>query len=545
MANIRVSLRRDPIGLFIILSSTSADSSLSHASTKEYSDDVFECNKTHIEHLLGHIDATRPDLKHRLMRGETVVMFAPQADPPVIRVTDHSLRRQFNLGEMWRWRILKAHSTYPFKRHQSAGARWLYGRRAGLLADDMGLGKTLQAIAAAEQMLRTEEIKNALVVCPKSLIGVWEAELSLWAPRLCAVAMYSSIPSNKWVVLSSGCQVAITNYESLRTALIAEGTFDLVIFDEIHKLKNPNSQVYAAAYCLNPRYTWGLSGTPIENHAGDLTAILHLLDRRRVSPGDRYLSRSSLRSLASEYVLRRPRLVISKELPTIVERTEIIPLGIEQRRTYDCVRVKAHTAGTVGAWIQLFNRLRDICDCDPYTKKSAKIDRLLAILKAIRTLREKIVVYSWKLEPLRLSCDRVRERYGTASAAMITGTTSSQSRSRIVREFQAHHDPFVLLCSIRATSEGLTLTAANHVVFLNEWWNPAVNAQARDRLNRIGQTRTVFHYRLRSAETVESRLDALLESKSELFESIVGRLSATCVGNGVPVPDEYKVLTAP
>ena len=472
------------------------------------------------------------------------MVFAPQTDPPIVRVEDRSARRPyFSLGEMWRWRVLRTHAGYPFKEHQIVGARWLYGRLAGLLADDMGLGKTLQAIAAVEQMHRSEKIRNALVVCPKSLIGVWESELSLWAPRLCAVAIYGSIPSQEWAAVSSRCQVAITNYDALRVAHPSTSQFDLVIFDEIHKLKNPNSQVYSAAYCLNPRYTWGLSGTPIENHAGDLTAILHLLDRRRVSLRERYLPRSSLRSLASMYILRRPRRVIEDELPVVLEKTELIPLSAEQKRTYEVVRREALSSKTIGTWISCFNRLRDICDCDPYTKNSPKIDRLLAILEAVHGLGEKLVVFSWKLEPLRLSYSRATGRYGMTSAALITGQTSSQSRSRIVREFQADDSPFVLFCSTRATAEGITLTAANHVVFLNEWWNPAVNAQARDRLNRIGQTREVFLYRLRAAGTVESRLDTLLESKSELFQEVVARLSSTGVGADGSVPTDYHFLT--
>ena len=531
--------------MFIALSLISAENLTRHPGTSEYSDEVFECTKCHIDHLIGYIDATRPDLRDRLMSGDTVVVFAPQTDPPVIRVTHRSVRRPyFNLGEMWRWRILKIQSAYPFKKHQSVGVRWLYGRFAGLLADDMGLGKTLQAIAALERMQRSEEITNALVVCPKSLIGVWEAEFSLWAPRLCVVAMYKSIPAGEWAVVSSRCQVAITNYESLRTARPAERMFDLVIFDEIHKLKNPNSQIFSAAYCLNPKYSWGLSGTPIENHTGDLTAILHLLDRRRVSLSDRYLSRSSLRSLASTYILRRPRLVISDELPAVFEKTEVLPLSAAQKRAYDKMRTRAQSAKTIGAWIGVFNRLRDICDFDPDTKESAKIERLLSIVEAIHTIGEKVVVFSWKLAPLRLAYCRLSERHGSASLAMITGRMPSERRSRVVREFQTCGSPFVLLCSTRATSEGLTLTAANHVVFLNEWWNPAVNAQGRDRLNRIGQTREVFSYRLRSAGTVESRLDVLLTSKAELFQEVVARLADTSGESGDAVPHDYQFLTA-
>ena len=519
---------RTPLGLVIHLSSSPATTISHHPTTIVFSDDTFECHESDILCLITYIKDSRPDLMLRIRSGETVKLLSPQIDPPVIRVTNKSERgTYFNLGELWRWRFLRKLRSYPFKTHQSYGARWLQGRHAAVLADDMGLGKTLQAIAALEEMQHSEQIHNALVLCPKSLIGVWEAEIKLWAPRLCTVALHSGIHAREWSLLKTQCHVAITNYDAIRRVRPEPGSFDLVIFDEIHRLKNPDSQNYVAAYWLNPRFAWGLSGTPLENHAGDLTAILHLLDRKRVSRGDRRLSAPSLRSLAANYVLRRPRKVISEELPIMVEKTELIPLSPEQRRSYDAVRACSRSIKTVGAWISLFNRLRNICDYDPHTGKSVKVDRAGVIIQSVRDLGEKVVVFSWKIEPLRLVRREVTSRHGASSVGMITGQTDSTTRSNIVARFQALSAPFVLLCSIRATAEGLTLTAANHVLFLNEWWNPAVNAQARDRVNRIGQERAVYVYRLRSQGTVESRIDDLLASKAALFDEIISRLTGS------------------
>ena len=517
-------LQRTPIGLAIRLSQHSPETP---SDDTVFTDETFKCSASDITDLTRHIIHSRPDLTRRIRSGETVTVLTPQADPPLIRVTSKSGRGvYFNLGELWRWRFLKRLPEYPFKTHQSVGATWLCGQSAGILADDMGLGKTLQAIAAFESTQRSGRINNTLIVCPKSLIGVWEAEFSLWAPRFCTVALHSTVHEHDWRTIATQCQVAITNYEAIRRCRPAPGSFDLVIFDEIHRLKNQDSLNYSAAYELSPRFVWGLSGTPLENHPGDLVAILHLLDRKRISRSDRHLPTPALRSLASRYVLRRSKGVISEELPDVVEKIELLPLSPEQKREYDKIRRK-RSINTLGAWIASFNKLRDTCDYDPHTKTSSKIDRAIVILDAIRALREKAVIFSWKIEPLRLLHLRLSERYGSTSVSMITGQTPSGRRTSIVNSFQNRHLSFALLCSTRATAEGLTLTAANHVIFLNEWWNPAVNSQARDRVHRIGQTKTVYVYRLRTLGTIETRLEELLRAKSALFEEIVNYLTRT------------------
>ena len=536
---IHVSLERSTIGLAVHLSS-----SLSAARPvfDSFSDDVFACSASMVLNLLPHINHVRPHVAQRLHSGQTVTFLVPQADPLPIRVTERQERRAyFTLGEQWRWKFLRQLPDYPLKPHQAVGVDWLRDRTSALLADDMGLGKTVQAIAALDQMQRSETIGNALVVCPKSMIGVWEAELRLWAPRLCVVSLYRGIIPTEWCAVSAQSHVAITNYEAIRGCAPESGTFDLVVFDEIQRLKNPKSLNYCAAYDLKPRFAWGLSGTPLENHASDLAAILHLLDRKRIAQDNGRLPAQSFRSLAARYTLRRDKSVISRELPEIVEKTEQLPLSPEQRRAYDDVR-RRRSADTLGTWIAIFNKLRDICDYDPSTMKSSKIDRAAVIVESIRALHEKVVVFSWRLQPLRLLYQKLSERHGGSAIVTITGQTSSTMRSRIMTSFQTGAEPFALLCSTRATAEGLTLTAANHVIFLNEWWNPATNAQARDRVYRIGQKNDVYVYRLRAQGTVESRLDELLRAKSALFDEIVRRLTRAKFSARDPVPSEVRRL---
>lgn len=519
------SINRSPIGLTIVLGS-SVTKKPRLKDPPSFLDEVFRCAPSDIDLLLEHLKARGHEVSSRLGLGKRISLFVPQGDPPIMRVTRGKSRTAyFTLGELVRWRFIRHFPSYPLKAHQEKGVDWLRDRQSAILADDMGLGKTLQAIAAFEQKHRSGKVENALVVCPKSLIGVWEAEISLWAPRLCTVALHASVPEENWAVLASQCQVAITNYEAIRSSRPAPGAFDVLILDEVHKLKNSKSLNYSACYNLEPKVTWGLSGTPLENRPSDLTSILHLLDRKRISLSDERLPLASLRSVASNYMLRRDKNAIASELPQVLEKLDLVPLTPSQRDRYDEILRAGRLEKTVGGWISTFNRLRDLCDYEPNTGASSKIKRALVILSSVLRLGEKAVVFSWRIEPLRLLGARIAEQWDENTAETITGQTSSTGRTRIVSSFQTKSRPRVLLCSMRATAEGLTLTAANHVVFLNEWWNPAVNVQARDRVNRIGQTKDVFVYRLRTSGTVETQLANILATKSELFDEVVNRIT--------------------
>jgi len=539
---VRLRIKRTSLGLEIVVSK--ADSGDSHPTTSEhfFTDDVFDCSQEKCQKFYEDLQRLRPQIEARIIDGSEIDVFVPETDPPIIRKAEKGAKvAYFSLGEMLRWRLLSQTPDYPFKDHQRAGVDWLRENRAAILADDMGLGKTLQAIAALELSHRAGKLRNALILCPKSLIGNWEAEIALWSPHLCTVALHSTASAREWKAIASQCHVAITNYEALRSSSPNSDAFDLIIYDEIHKLKNYKSKNHIAASGLKPLFGWGLSGTPIENSADDLVSILHLLDPKRVALSDRDLGSASLRSLGSKYILRRERDVISTELTEITEKTEPIPLTAEQKTSYNAV-VQQSRASTQGDWIQTFNKLRDICDFDPKTKRSAKLDRAVTIIEAVSKLSEKVVVFSYRIEPLEILRTRLIEKFGAESISMITGQTSSIARSRIVESFQKKDTPFVLLCSMRATAEGLTLTAANHVVFVNEWWNPSLNRQARDRVNRIGQTKDVFVYRLRAMGTVENRLDQILKEKTTLFDEIVTRLTKSPTSDPNAIPKEIEEL---
>lgn len=490
-----------------------------------YKDDMFVCTASEISSLIQYASERRPDVFRRLENGDETSILIPEASPPTIRIIAQEMRTAFfNLGELVRWMFLINLPELPFKHHQLYGVEWLCKTKAGILADDMGMGKTLQAISALDQLLRGQRIRNCLIVCPKTLVGNWEAEFKIWKDHLCVVALHRTIASRVWQAVSSQSHVTIVNYEAIRNSPPPEGAFDLIIYDEVHRLKNPKSQNYSIARELKPKIAWGLSGTPIENNAKDLTSILHILDPTRVSFSDHKLPETSIRALASRYLLRRTKEVLETALPPLVETMERVPLSVEQKASYREVIQNAEKA-VDSEWIAQFNLLRDICDMDPKTGRSTKIDRALILLDAIKSLGEKAVVFSYRLPPLDELNRKLVTRYGRNEVSVLTGSVKSVDRSDLVSMFQSNEKPFVMLCSTKASAEGITLTAANHVLFINEWWNPSLNLQARDRVNRIGQERPVHVYRFRSQGTIESRLDEILARKTALFHSLITRIN--------------------
>ena len=541
--SLRYRLERNSLGLELTLSLSKGRDS--NHSPGLRSDDTFHSPPGTIRALFKYLVNTRPHLVDRLTSRRNLAFSIPVQDPPLQRIVNTEVPYgYFTTGELARWRFLRRRIQYPLKGYQRDGVRWLTERRAAILADDMGLGKTLQAIVAIEELLLSDVVTNALVLCPKSLIGVWEAEIRLWAPRLCTVALYTAISQKQWSTLSSQCHVSITNYESLRRERPQAGTFDLVVLDEIHRLKNPRSLGYRSIRLLNPTYMWGLSGTPLENTPRDLTTILHLLDPKRISISEQRSSPASLRSLASKYVLRRNKDVLGRELPLFTERVETVSLSPAQRNRYsETLQSAPHK--TWGQWIAAFSKLVEICDYDPETLESSKADRAASIIESILIREEKVVVFSWRLQPLSILNERLSNAGHASTVATLTGQTPSTVRTSIVAAFQTHDTPAVLLCSMRATGEGLTLTAANHVLFYNEWWNPAANLQARDRVIRIGQDKDVVVYRLTTAGTVESRLVEVLEQKKALFDAIINRLSRTNLDPSILVPSGLREILEP
>ena len=286
---------------------------------------------------------------------------------------------------------------------QESGVRWLAERRVGILADDMGLGKTAQALRALEELIIQGTIRSAIVICPKSLLANWEAECDRWVPGLTLVR---SVPSKEessevWAAVLGRSHIIITSYEQLRPLPrpLASARVELVIADEAHRLRRLQAKLVKAFRLLTAERIWALTGTPIERHGMDLATLLSLLEPTRFSAQSAATGSLELRAQARPYLLRRLKQDVLSELPDVIDTKELVELTDQQQRAYSSARSKP-LSKDVGDVLQRFTLLRSICDVDPQSGSSSKLDRIVEILQAVREAEEKAVVFSYLLQPL-------------------------------------------------------------------------------------------------------------------------------------------------
>ena len=392
----------------------------------------------------------------------------------------------------------------------------------------MGLGKTIQAISALRLLFNTGTVQSALVDCPKSLLPNWEDELSRWAPELGRVRFVpkASIRDQAWRILSTACHVVLTHYEQMRNppdSITGRGV-DIVIADEAHGIRNIGSQVARGVGNIRTSKFWALTGTPVERDSEDLATILSILEPGMFSVSDKRLHPISLRAQARPYLLRRLKREVLDELPTVWESKQTLELLPGQREFYER-SLRHFTRGANTNILRSINELRSICDFDERTNESAKLDRIVQIIEDVATAGEKAIVFSYLMKPLDILQTRVERQIGKGSVLNLSGSMSSQEREVSIGLFRKSNNVRALLCSLRVAGEGLTLTEANHVIFVNEWWNLSSNAQARDRVVRIGQKKGVRIYKFKCKGTIEEDLEEILNRKSVDMAQLIDHLS--------------------
>jgi superfamily II DNA or RNA helicase len=444
--------------------------------------------------------------------------------------------------------------------YQCDGLGWMnfleQFRFGGCLADDMGLGKTVQVLALLEAR-RAERVKSAstgkpasgpsLVVVPKSLVFNWKQEAARFAPQL-RVLDHTGVDRTKGVAHFDDYDVVLTTYGTLRRDAIdfKDAEFDFVILDEAQAVKNASTDQAKAVRLLRGRQRLALSGTPIENHLGELWSLFDFLNpgmlgaasvlrlggagARNPDPATRELLAKALRP----FILRRTKDQVAKDLPPKLEQTIYCELESAQRKLYDELRdhYRSTLLGRVDrdginkSKIQILEallRLRQaachpgLIDKSRKGEPCAKLDMLLPQLEEVMDEGHKVLVFSQFTSLLailrdRLDTDKVPYEY-------LDGKT--RDRGSRVEHFQNDPACKLFLISLKAGGLGLNLTAAEYVFLLDPWWNPAVEAQAIDRTHRIGQTRQVFAYRLIARDTVEEKVLKLQETKRNLADAII------------------------
>lgn len=422
----------------------------------------------------------------------------------------------------------------------------------GCLADDMGVGKTPQVLAMLEcrrQLRETNpEIGPSLVVAPRSLIYNWAQEAARFTPRL-RVLDQTGAGREKDTTQFARFDLILTTYGTLRRdiVLLQDYRFDYAILDEAQAIKNAASESAKAARLLRANHRLALSGTPIENHLGELWSLLEFLNPGILGAAPVLNAGGALRNPDEEtrrllaralrpFILRRTKAQVVNELPEKLEQTIVCELDAPQRKLYDELRTHYREAllgrianeGLAKSKMHILEallRLRQaachpgLIDRNRAEESSAKLETLLAQLAQVTEEGHKALVFSQFTSLLGI----VRQALDKSGIPYEYLDGKTKDRQRCVEHFHADADCRLFLISLKAGGVGLNLTAAEYVFLLDPWWNPAVEAQAIDRTHRIGQHRPVFAYRLIARDTVEEKVLELQQSKRALADAIIGQ----------------------
>jgi non-specific serine/threonine protein kinase len=444
--------------------------------------------------------------------------------------------------------------------YQRVGTRWLHllsGLGLGAcLADDMGLGKTIQVLSLLlVDKARSPDRPPSLLVAPASLLSNWAAEIAKFAPGLKAAIVHpSAMPADEIKQFTperaAAFDLAITSYGSLlRIPAFAEAKWRFLILDEAQAIKNPNARQTKAVKALNGMARIALTGTPVENHLGDLWSIFDFINPGLLGSAKQFSRYAKslaertdnpygpLRALVRPYILRRmktDRSVIA-DLPDKTEIKAYCGLSRRQAALYeqavrDLEKSLEESEGIQrkGIVLAMLMRLKQICNHPSQwlndgawaEEDSGKWARLREIAEVVAARQEKMLVFTQFREMTGPLAGFLGQVFGR-SGLVLHGETAVKNRKALVQRFQEDESvPFFVL-SLKAGGSGLTLTAASHVVHVDRWWNPAVENQATDRAFRIGQKKNVVVHKFICRGTVEEKIDRLIESKRGLSDELL------------------------
>jgi SNF2 family DNA or RNA helicase len=422
--------------------------------------------------------------------------------------------------------VQNAKLTFPFQPfpYQMDGIAFLYSRSSAILADEMGLGKTMQSITAIRMLLLSGEIRNTLLVCPKPLVTNWVREFRQWAPEIPVAVIQGDSNKRAWVWSNPQAPVKIANYElMLKDSTIIDDEslhFDLVLLDEAQRIKNRNSTTSEVIRNIPRDRSWALTGTPIENSVEDLVSIFEFL-----SPGhlrdDMHLK--SLGAATRDHILRRTKDKVLTDMPPKLFRNADIELTADQRLSYKAAEEEGivHLADlgesiTVQHVFELVLRLKQICNFDPATGSSAKMERLEADIEEICSSGQKAIVFSQWVETL----DVIGERLARFNPVHYHGRVPSHKRDAVIDRFKNDPKCGAILMSYGAGAVGLNLQFCHYVFLFDRWWNPAVEDQAINRAHRLGVKQAVTVTRMMAVDTIEQRIDTVLSEKRELLQTL-------------------------
>lgn len=478
-------------------------------------------DKQAIREMVGHHqgdNARRPEAPKRPAK---LTRIRPPAD--VVKIED---RLFYLLQPPLELLVGSEELEFPFEPfpYQLDGIAFLFPRYAAVLADEMGLGKTMQAISTVRLLLCSGEVRSILLICPKPLVSNWLREFSVWAPEIPVAAIQGTAATRLYQWTSPDIAVKIANYELLmrdKDIVLEPGQhFDLVILDEAQRIKNRRNSTSVIVREISRTRSWALTGTPVENSPEDLVGIFEFL-----SPGflRSEMPMPVIAQAAREYLLRRTKDMVLNDMPPKLYRDAELELTPEQWETYE----KAETEGvvqlenleqqlTIQHVFELVLRLKQICNFDPATGSSAKLERLVADMEEVAASGQKAILFSqWvdSIEQLRPAMDR----FGMLE---YHGRIPHKQREGVIQQFKEDPSKHIIMMSYGAGSVGLNLQFCRYVFLFDRWWNPAIEDQAINRAHRIGAAGSVTVTRMLMTGTIEQRIATVLDQKRQMFDEL-------------------------
>lgn len=459
--------------------------------------------------------------------------FSTEKDPPSLEHTKLSLRSYQHEGYQWMW--------------------WLFQNGlSGLLADEMGLGKTHQAMALLSAIRSKVKTGKFLVLCPTTVLDHWLDKINDFSPSLNPRKYHGTKRQHHLDDINKSCATVLSSYGVLvrDVEILANIEWDTVILDEAHFVKNIDTATYRAVCRLKSKSRFCLSGTPMENHLGELKAVYDFLlpgylgskdyfkshYLNPITSGEEKVAESQLQRLIHPFKMRRTKNQVLKDLPEKVEDLRRCTLSDEQAAMYrqtldlkarpilDIVKDESQSIPYLHVF-SIITLLKQITNhpsllsgkADWRNHSSGKFELFKELIVESMESGHKVVVYSQYLDMLAIISEYLKEE--NIKHEMLTGAT--KNRGDVIRRFQEDPESKVFCASLLAGGIGIDLTAANVVIHYDRWWNASKENQATDRVHRIGQNKNVQVLKLVTRDTLEEKIDALINKKRELFEKFL------------------------
>jgi SNF2 family DNA or RNA helicase len=416
--------------------------------------------------------------------------------------------------------------NFPFEPfpYQLDGIAFLFPRYAAVLADEMGLGKTMQAISTIRLLLCSGQARSVLLVCPKPLVSNWLREFRVWAPEIPIVAIEGNAGKRELAWRSPEIPVKVANYELLmrdKEIVLESGLhFDLVTLDEAQRIKNRNSTTAEIVRAIPRTRSWALTGTPVENSPDDLVGIFDYLSPGYLKVG---MPMPEMAKRSRDYILRRTKEMVMDDMPPKLYRDAELDLTPEQWSTYESAEQEGvihleelQQQLTIQHVFELVLRLKQICNFDPVTGSSAKLERLVADMEEVAASGKKAIVFSQWVG----SVEKMRPALERFNPLEYHGKIPHKKRETVIEEFKNDPKRSVILMSYGAGSVGLNLQFCEYVFLFDRWWNPAIEDQAINRAHRIGAKGAVTVTRMLAMNTIEQRIASVLDEKREMFNTL-------------------------